>query len=75
MAGGGWQVTPSPLPGALRPRPRRFGDMIEWHWLHVEEWQGLTCHSFVSPAPFVPPLTICRFTFSAKFARVTLPLA
>jgi len=34
------------------PRPRRLGDMIEWHWLNVEEWQGIACHSFVSPAPF-----------------------
>ena len=44
---------PSPSPGALRPRPRHLGDMIEWHWLNVEEWHDLACHSFVSPAPFV----------------------
>jgi hypothetical protein len=30
-----------------------LGDMIEWHRLNVEEWQGMACHSFVSPAPFV----------------------
>ncbi len=53
-AGGGeWQVPPSPSPGALRPRPRHLGDMIEWHWLNVEEWHGMACHSFVSPAPFM----------------------
>ena len=40
---------------ALCPRRRRLGDMIEWHWLNVEEWHDLACHSFVSPAPFVPP--------------------
>jgi hypothetical protein len=62
VAGGGWQVTPSPLPGALRPRPRRLGNMIEWHWLNVEEWHGLACHSFVSPAPFVHPLPALRAT-------------
>ena len=35
------------------PRRRRLGDMIEWHWLNAEKWQGIACHSFVSPAPFV----------------------
>jgi hypothetical protein len=53
VTSGRWQVPPSPSPGALRPRPRRLGDMIEWHWLNVEKWHGLACHSFVSPAPFV----------------------
>ncbi len=57
------------------PRRRRLGDMIEWHWLNVEGWHGMACHSFVSPAPFVhhrpPPIPLRHHPHPSPYAKAS----